>query len=233
MTASRLATLLVIMILAACDLRGKTEASSLYPPAPGSPLQPAAASVSDSSVVAAPVADSAVTDSPLADTPVWAAPAAADTASAATALELAQLAQSLVVPVQGVARSQLRDSYTEARTGHVHEAMDILAPRGTPVVSATDGRLLKLFTSKQGGLMVYATDSSERFILLYGHLDSYAAGLANGMSLKRGQTIGYVGTTGNAPVETPHLHFGILRANPSVSWWVGVPVNPYLLYVPA
>jgi murein DD-endopeptidase MepM/ murein hydrolase activator NlpD len=79
--------------------------------------------------------------------------------------------------------------------------------------------------------MVYATDASERFILLYGHLDRYADGLRNGMPLARGQVIGYVGTTGNAPPGTPHLHFGILRGHPDVSWWTGVPVNPYPLLV--
>jgi peptidoglycan LD-endopeptidase LytH len=157
---------------------------------------------------------------------------AADSGTDATKLELDQLAGALAVPVQGVTRDQLRDSYTEARSGHLHDAMDIAAVRGTPVLAATDGRLLKLFDSKAGGLMVYATDASQRFILLYGHLDGYADGLTNGMPLKRGQTIGYVGTSGNAPPGTPHLHFGILRGNPDVSWSKGVAVNPYLLYVP-
>lgn len=152
-----------------------------------------------------------------------------DTPLVATYEELVELGASLVVPVQGVARSELRDSYDEARGASLHEALDILAPRGTPVLSAADGRVLRLFDSTPGGLMVYATDPSERFILFYGHLDAYAAGLSDGMPLERGQVIGYVGTTGNAPEGTPHLHFGILRGNPSVSWSVGVPVNPYPL----
>jgi peptidoglycan LD-endopeptidase LytH len=147
----------------------------------------------------------------------------------ATELELALLSSALDVPVQGVARTELRDTYIEPRTGHVHNAIDILAPRGTPVLSAADGRLLKLFTSKAGGLMVYATDRTERFILLYAHMDRYAAGMQNGMPLARGQVIGYVGTTGNAPPGTPHLHFGILRGN--VSWSKGAAVNPYPLLV--
>jgi peptidoglycan LD-endopeptidase LytH len=147
--------------------------------------------------------------------------------------ELADLRARLEVPVQGVLRSELHDSYTESRGGRLHEALDIMAPRGTPVLSATDGRLLRLFNSRPGGLMVYATDTSERFILLYGHLDAYAAGLSDGMRLERGQVIGYVGTTGNAPDGAPHLHFGILRGNPNVSWWEGMPVNPYPLLVPA
>ena len=149
----------------------------------------------------------------------------------ASPVELARLSAALDVPVQGVAREQLRDTYADARGERVHEALDIPAPRGTPVLSATDGRLLKLFDSRPGGLMVYATDPSERFILLYGHLDAYAAGLEDGMPLTRGQVIGYVGTTGNAPPDTPHLHFGILRGDPDVSWWEGDPVNPYPLLV--
>lgn len=149
------------------------------------------------------------------------------------ALALTDLAAILDVPVQGVTRSQLRDSYSESRGDHAHEAIDILAERGTPVLSAADGRVLRLFDSKAGGLMVYATDPSGRFILLYGHLDRYADALADGASLDRGQVIGYVGTTGNAPPGTPHLHFGILRGNADVSWARGTPVNPYPLLMAA
>jgi murein DD-endopeptidase MepM/ murein hydrolase activator NlpD len=156
-----------------------------------------------------------------------------DTGSiAATPLELADLSARLDVPVQGIRRPQLRDTYAESRGGRAHEALDIPAARGTTVISATDGRVLRLFNSKSGGLMVYAADASERFILLYGHLDRYANGLSDGMRLERGQVIGYVGTTGNAPIGTPHLHFAILRGRPSVSWWSGTPVNPYPLLVP-
>ncbi|CAN5875395.1 M23 family metallopeptidase [soil metagenome] len=158
--------------------------------------------------------------------------AAPDPLLVATPAELAALSAVLDIPVAGVQPSQLRDTFTEARGDRVHEALDILAPRGTPVLSATDGRLLRMFDSSSGGLMVYATDASERFILLYGHLDSYADGLSDGMPLTRGQVIGYVGTTGNAPPEVPHLHFGILRGQPSASWSTGVAVNPYALLVP-
>lgn len=162
-----------------------------------------------------------------------AAASGADTDSLATPQELADLSARLDVPVQGIVRSELRDTYAETRGANVHEALDIPAARGTPVLSAADGRLLKLFDSNAGGLMVYATDASERFILLYGHLDRYADGLRDGMRLERGQTIGYVGTTGNASLGTPHLHFGILRGHPQVAWWKGVPLNPYPLLVPA
>jgi peptidoglycan LD-endopeptidase LytH len=143
--------------------------------------------------------------------------------------DLVALSHALVVPVAGVLRSQLRDSYDEMRGDRLHAAMDIPARTGTPVLSASDGRVLKMHDSKPGGLMVYATDTSERFILLYGHLDAYADALRDGMPLARGQVIGYVGTTGNARADTPHLHFAILRGQPAVAWWEGVPVNPFPL----
>jgi peptidoglycan LD-endopeptidase LytH len=144
-------------------------------------------------------------------------------------VELRELAGALIIPVQGISAADLRDSYTAPRGTRVHNALDILAPRGTPVVSAVEGRVLRLHDSKAGGLMVYAADASDRFILMYGHLDRYADDLRPGMQLKQGQIIGYVGTTGNAPKGTPHLHFVVSRGRPSVSWWRGTPVNPYTL----
>ena len=141
---------------------------------------------------------------------------------------------ALMVPVQGIEASALRDTYAEQRGGgsRTHEALDIPAPRGTPVLSAAGGRVLKLFDSKAGGKMVYAADSSERFILMYAHLDAYANGLAEGQPLRRGQVIGTVGTTGNAPPTVPHLHFAIARSNDVKTWWKGAPVNPYPLLAP-
>ena len=140
------------------------------------------------------------------------------------------LRKELIIPVSGVSAGELRDTFTEARgNGRVHDAIDIPAARNTPVISATNGRVLKLFTSKAGGLMVYAADSSEQFILMYGHLDGYAPGLAEGSLLARGQTIGFVGTTGNAPPDLPHLHFAIAHSGDISKWWRGSPVNPYPL----
>jgi peptidoglycan LD-endopeptidase LytH len=154
-------------------------------------------------------------------------------ASRATESELEVLQYELVIPVAGVHASQLYDNFGEARgETRPHEALDILAARGTPVLSAASGRVLKLFDSKAGGLMVYAADSSERFILMYGHLDAYAPGLAEGQALRRGQQIGTVGTTGNAPPGTPHLHFAIARSADVKEWWKGSPVNPFPLLKP-
>ena len=147
--------------------------------------------------------------------------------------DLSALGGRMIVPVQGVEPAQLRDTYTEPRSGHTHEALDIPAPRGTPVLAAVDGKLTKLHNSVAGGLMVYAGDGGDRFVFMYGHLDRYADGLQEGAALRRGQVIGYVGTTGNAPAGTPHLHFAVARGKPSVAWWKGTPVNPYTLFVPS
>ena len=136
----------------------------------------------------------------------------------------------LDVPVEGIDRKTLRDTFTEGRTGHVHEAIDILAPRGTPVVAVEDGRIEKLFTSKRGGLTIYQFDPSRRYCYYYAHLDRYAAGLAEGQTVKRGQVIGYVGTSGNAPPQTPHLHFTIFKLAADKRWWQGAPINPFPLW---
>ena len=138
------------------------------------------------------------------------------------------LRRELGVPVAGITAKSLHDTFNELRGGtRPHEALDIMAPRGTPVLSAADGRVLKLFNSKPGGLMVYAVDSTERYILKYGHLDAYAPGLADGQPLKRGQQIGIVGTTGNAASGAPHLHFAMARAGDLKQWWLGAAVNPF------
>ena len=145
--------------------------------------------------------------------------------------DLTVLQSELTVPVAGVSKASLRDTYDEMRGGsRRHEALDIPAPRGTSVLSATPGRVLKLFNSKAGGLMVYAADSSERFILMYGHLDAYQPGLAEGQPLRRGQPLGTVGTTGNAPPTVPHLHFAVARSSDVKQWWKGMPVNPFPLF---
>jgi peptidoglycan LD-endopeptidase LytH len=135
--------------------------------------------------------------------------------------------RAMIVPVAGIARSAMRDMFNEARGGRRHEAIDILAPRGTPVIATGDGVVKKLFTSKPGGLTVYQFDPDERFCYYYAHLDRYAAGLHEGQVLHTGDLIGYVGTTGNAPKDTPHLHFALIRLDPDRRWWKGTYVNPY------
>ncbi|HEY6050207.1 MAG TPA: M23 family metallopeptidase [Thermoanaerobaculia bacterium] len=140
----------------------------------------------------------------------------------------------LLLPVQGVHAAGLKDNFDEARDGtRRHEAIDILAPRGTPVLAVADGTVAKLFTSQAGGLTVYEFDPAKTFAYYYAHLDRYAPGLSEGQALKRGDRIGDVGTSGNAPKNTPHLHFAIFRLGPEKHWWQGDPVNPYPLLLKA
>lgn len=144
--------------------------------------------------------------------------------------DLAILKREMIVPVSGFTGAMLYDSYDELRGGtRKHEALDILASRGTPVISAAKGRILKLFESKAGGHMIYAADSTERFILMYAHLDSYQPGLVEGQRITQGQPLGTVGTSGNAAANVPHLHFAIARSPDVRIWWKGAPVNPYPL----
>ena len=134
-----------------------------------------------------------------------------------------------IVPVLGVERSALRDTFDDARGGgRTHRAMDIMAPYGTPVIASVDGTIRKLFTSKAGGLTIYEFDRDEALLYYYAHLDRYADGLAEGQFVKQGSVIGYVGTSGNAN-GTPHLHFSIEVLPPTREWWKGEPVNPYPL----
>ncbi len=136
-------------------------------------------------------------------------------------------AKGLLFPVPGVPASAIRDSFRDTRgAGRVHHAVDIVAPRGTPVLSTDSGQIIKLYTSKAGGLMIYAVDSSRRYIYYYAHLDRYQTGIAEGRAIGRGDTIGYVGTSGNAPPDYPHLHFAILRSYNVAKWSRGLPVNP-------
>ncbi len=138
------------------------------------------------------------------------------------------VAKHLIVPVQGLRADQLQNTYDDARgEGRVHGAMDIMAPRGTPVLAVEDGRIVKLFTSKQGGLTIYQFDPAETYTYYYAHLDQYADGLQEGSWVRRGQTLGSVGSTGNASPDGPHLHFAIFRLTPEKQWWKGAAVNPF------
>ena len=134
----------------------------------------------------------------------------------------------LLIPVEGVGRKQLRDNFDETRGGkRRHDALDIMAPRGTPVFAVDDGRVAKLFRSAAGGLTIYQFDPSEGYAYYYAHLDSYAKGLVEGLTVRRGDVVGYVGSTGNAPAHAPHLHFTIFKLGPDKKWWKGTAVNPY------
>ncbi len=135
--------------------------------------------------------------------------------------------RDLMVPVQGVARSQLRDTYSAPRSGgRAHLALDILAPKGTRVVAADDGIILRITRNELGGKVIYMTDPARRFVYYYAHLDEWKYGLAEGQRVRRGQLLGTVGTTGNAPADTPHLHFQLMRMGAAERYWSGEPINP-------
>lgn len=134
------------------------------------------------------------------------------------------------LPVAGVRPEQLTDTFTQARAGgaRLHDAIDIMAPRGTPVVAAVGGTVEKLFTSNAGGLTVYVRSPDRRTITYYAHLDAYVPGLAENQRVARGQQLGTVGFTGNASPTAPHLHFAIMQTTPQAQWWEpSVAVNPY------
>lgn len=147
--------------------------------------------------------------------------------------DLEQLRYELTMPVATVQPGELLDNFGEARGDRQHNALDILAPRGTPVLSATAGCLLDMHENDNGGLMIFATDPADRFILMYAHLDSYAKDLTEGMPLTRGQVLGTVGTTGNAPSNTPHLHFAIGWSGGAHRWSKTTPVDPRPLLLTA
>lgn len=136
-------------------------------------------------------------------------------------------ATGLLVPVRGAVLSKIEDSFDAPRDGgRRHDAVDILAPRGTPVVAATDGWVLRVGTNALGGNVIWTSDPEQRFVHYYAHLDRYAKGIRAGDRVQRGSVLGYVGTTGNSPANVPHLHFQVMRVNDAKRWWDGTPVNP-------
>jgi murein DD-endopeptidase MepM/ murein hydrolase activator NlpD len=138
--------------------------------------------------------------------------------------------RALLIPVDGVDADDLRDTFADARgSSRAHEAIDIMAPRNTPVLAVDDGVIQKLFTSKAGGLTIYQFEPSGKFTYYYAHLERYADGLHEGQRIRRGDAIAFVGSTGNASPDAPHLHFAIFRQTPEHQWWKGEPVNPYPL----
>lgn len=133
----------------------------------------------------------------------------------------------MMVPVDGVDPRTLRDTFHEARDGgRTHNAQDILAPRGTPVLAAIPGEVARMSQNSLGGITAYLTDTEHRYVYYYAHLDHYSDQLTVGLKVVEGTVIGYVGTTGNAPADTPHLHFQAMRIRPGQhDWWNGIPVD--------
>lgn len=142
-----------------------------------------------------------------------------------------RLALPLQVPVEGLKPDDLPDTFDDARgQERRHEALDIMAARGTPVRAVDDGEVVKLFLSEPGGLTVYQFDRSRSVAYYYAHLDRYADGLAEGQRLRRGDPIGAVGSTGNADPMAPHLHFAVFELGPEQQWWRGRAIDPLPLF---
>ena len=138
--------------------------------------------------------------------------------------------RQLAMPVDGVDRDSLRDTFAETRGGtRPHEALDIMAPRGTPVRAVRDGHIEKLFDSRNGGLTIYQFDPAAAYAYYYAHLDRYAPDLREKQQVKQGDLLGFVGSTGNAAPDAPHLHFAVFRLSPERQWWKGEAINPYPL----
>lgn len=178
----------------------------------------------------------ATADSFFYDSAVGVKPPAPDTPAAlpANASDIEALrAQSPLVPVAGIEPKELLDSFADQRgSARQHNAIDIMAPRNTPAIAAVAGKIVKLHSSAAGGLSVYMKDATSRFTLMYGHLEGYRPGLAEGASVRRGEIIGFVGSSGNANPSAPHLHFQVMRSDDPRDWWRGTPINPFLIYQP-
>ena len=218
----------LILLVAACS-REQPRTVVLDPatgrPAASAPRAPAAAIEA-----AAPVRSRPVPPAPPAPTAALRAPSTADVAAPLPSGDdgaALLAARRPIVPVEGIAPQALQDNYGQVRGMRKHEAIDIMAPRGTRVVAVDDGKLVKLFRSIPGGITAYQFDPEGRLTYYYAHLDRYADGLKEGLELRRGDLIGYVGSTGNAAADAPHLHFAVFRLGPERQWWKGTPINPY------
>jgi murein DD-endopeptidase MepM/ murein hydrolase activator NlpD len=166
------------------------------------------------------------TDLSEADLPLRPVQTASDAATAPTSA--AATAPKLLIPVEGMKLAQLSDNFDQPRGAERHhEALDIMAPKGTKVLAVADGKVAKLFDSKAGGLTIYQFDPSDKLAYYYAHLDKYADGLKEGAEIKRGDVIGYVGVTGNSSPTAPHLHFAVFELTPEKQWWKGTPLNPF------
>jgi murein DD-endopeptidase MepM/ murein hydrolase activator NlpD len=187
------------------------------------PAPAAAPNPIDATLPPAPVVQADLTE---LDLPLR--PAPQELPALAEATPAAAPTGKLLIPVEGIKLAQLSDNYDQPRgKERHHEALDIMAPKGTKVIAVADGKVVKLFNSKPGGLTVYQFDPTEKYSYYYAHLDRYADGVKEGTVLKRGDLVGYVGVTGNANKDGPHLHFAVFELTPKKEWWKGTPINPF------
>ena len=184
-----------------------------------------------------PAQTSVPTTPPIAVSEPSALPSPALTAPAATLSPAANVPNvpppnpaGLIIPVEGVTPGQLTDSFADSRSeGRVHDAIDIMAPAGTPVLAVADGTIVKLWDSLQGGITIYQLSSDKKFVYYYAHLQRRADDLKVGDEVKQGRTLGFVGDTGNAGAGNYHLHFSISVVNDPNRYWEGVSINPFPL----
>jgi len=183
---------------------------------------------------AAPEVSAAPSPSPAESTPTPPVPGTTYPADAPPAVTRPEAAvpsltgamPKLAMPIAGIDPRTLHSNFSEARGGHAHEALDIMTPRGTPVLAVAEGNVVKLFNSKPGGLTVYQFDNTQKWCYYYAHLDRYAEGLREGTLLRKGEILGYAGSTGDASPSAPHLHFAVFELGPEKSWWKGTPIDP-------
>lgn len=220
-----------IFVWAMARRPGRT--SSTVAPQPAETPQLATTPASTSlSPVASPPVDPSQTPSPPHDLKADAGPAPASTQTPLVG-ELSPNfigTLKLIIPVAGVKPDQIRDTFTDSRSeGRVHDAIDIMAPGGTPVLAAADGEIVRLFQSDRGGTTIYQLSPDKKLVFYYAHLQSYAAGLAVGKYARQGEVIGYVGDTGNAGTGNYHLHFSVAILADPKRYWEGQNINPYPL----
>jgi murein DD-endopeptidase MepM/ murein hydrolase activator NlpD len=189
------------------------------------PPRPAPGLMTDPVMAATPRSSRTASKDASAETP---APSARTAATVGTTGGVSTSNGHLRVPIDGIDIESFKGGFAERRGGdRPHEAVDVLSPRNTPVHAVENGTIAKLFYSKAGGLTIYQFDPSSRFCYYYAHLERYADGLHDGQTITQGEVIGYVGTSGNAPANTPHLHFAVFELKGDRKWWQGTALDPY------
>jgi murein DD-endopeptidase MepM/ murein hydrolase activator NlpD len=223
-------SMIILMNLAPPRADSQASPRTLTPmPTPVQPTEPTISSNNPSSPPAPSVAPSSPATGAVDTTPPTEFASSPATPGLVNEADVAVLkARDLLIPVMGVNANQLRDSFYDGRSeGRAHQALDIMAAGGTPVVAAADGTVTRLFQSDKGGITLYQSDSSGLYIYYYAHLQRYADGISEGKPIRRGEVIGYVGDTGNAGAGNYHLHFAISKPVAPGKWSGGIPINPY------
>lgn len=212
----------ITALMATASWLGATAAPAATPPLTQTHSQPGSAGTTKQDVSAG------IDDKPATKKPAPPEPQLADGEYRAVVAELRS--KNLLLPIQGANPETVKGSFYEMRGNQPHHAADFLSPRNTPILAVEDGTISKLWLSKAGGITIYEADPTDKFIYYYAHLERYADNLKEGDKVRRGQVIGFVGTSGNAPANTPHLHFSITEMMHPHQYWNGAPVDPYEVF---